>query len=404
MLLELLDYAFENKVKSHVKLRKALYEKLKEEYPKLPTHYIYTACQDAVTRMKSLLEHKKKGKAETEKPEVRKVSIWLDDVLWDYKRFPQFTERGDGLRTLIVRVSTKNGRITIPFKPHKLFFHYLDSGWKLKANVKLQMDFERKAVYAFLTFQKTVRVPELTGKYLAIDYNLNNITTAAQDFVLQIKTNLGRQVEVYSEVYRKIQTRHLVGWRRKTLSKKGKKLLSKFGSRRKNRRLDVQRKLAKKLVEVAGKYGLTIAVEDLGRNFNQRITRKKKGKKIRNKLHNISANGFLKALEEKALEFGVPLVKVNPAFTSQVCPSCGAFRVKPDEDALRQRVFKCPICGFEADRDFVAVQNLLGLFPFSPKAHESPVEDSVSPVMLVVEANLLHHKNALIVIAQELQQ
>ena len=95
---------------------------------------------------------------------------------------------------------------------------------------------------------------------------------------------------------------------------------------------------------------------------------------------------------------------INPAYSSQVCPNCGAFRVKPDDDALRRRVFECPVCGFNLDRDFTAVLNLVGLFPFSPKADEPPVEDSVSPVTLVAEANLLHHKNSLIVISQCLQR
>ncbi|KUJ99556.1 MAG: Putative transposase [Thermococcales archaeon 44_46] len=49
-ILEFLtDYAVENKVKSHLKLRKLFYENLKEEYT-LPTHYYYTVCQDVVTR------------------------------------------------------------------------------------------------------------------------------------------------------------------------------------------------------------------------------------------------------------------------------------------------------------------------------------------------------------------
>ncbi|RKX46436.1 MAG: transposase, partial [Thermotogae bacterium] len=106
----------------------------------------------------------------------------------------------------------------------------------------------------------------------------------------------------------------------------------------------------------------------------------------------------------KAVEFGVPLVFVNPSYSSQVCPRCGAFKIKPGDDALRRRVFECPVCGFSLDRDFVAVLNLLGLFPFSPKAREPLREEPVVPVNLTVEANLLHHKNSLVVISQCLKQ
>ena len=54
----LTNYAVENKVKSHLKLRKRFYEKLKEGHD-LPTHYYYTACQDATTRARSFLELRK---------------------------------------------------------------------------------------------------------------------------------------------------------------------------------------------------------------------------------------------------------------------------------------------------------------------------------------------------------
>lgn len=76
----LTNYAVENKVKSHLKLRKLFYEQLKEKHD-LPTHYYYTVCHDATTRARSFLELKRKGRAKTEKPEIRKVSLWLDDVL-----------------------------------------------------------------------------------------------------------------------------------------------------------------------------------------------------------------------------------------------------------------------------------------------------------------------------------
>jgi len=65
---------------------------------------------------------------------------------------------------------------------------------------------------------------------------------------------------------------------------------------------------------------------------------------------------------------------------------------------MRPRVKICNKCGFKANRDVIAVLNLInraGPPPSGPKANESPVEELVAPVMLSVEANLLHHKNTL---------
>ncbi|MEM1611169.1 MAG: hypothetical protein QXQ57_05955 [Sulfolobales archaeon] len=39
-------------------------------------------CQDASARAKSFIKRKKKGIARREYPEIRRISIWLDDHLW----------------------------------------------------------------------------------------------------------------------------------------------------------------------------------------------------------------------------------------------------------------------------------------------------------------------------------
>jgi len=291
-------------------------------------------------------------------------------------------------------------------KPHKLFFKCLNEGWKVKAGVKLRIAEEERKILAYFVFEKEFDEKELTGKFLSVDYNADNVSLGTGGFLIQVRTELGRLTRFYSDVRKKIQESHLVGWKRKLPSKKGIVLLNKFGRRKMNKRIDLQRKLAKRLVEVARELNATIVLEAVPKNFNQKVTkkRKKSEKRLRNTLHNIGMNGFQKLVLEKAVEFGVPVVFVNPSYSSQVCPRCGAFKVKPDDGALRRRVFECPVCGFSADRDFVAVLNLLGLFPFSPKAREPLGEESVVPVNLTVEANLLHHKNSLVVISQCLKQ
>ena len=54
--------------------------------------------------------------------------------------------------------------------------------------------------------------------------------------------------------------------------------------------------------------------------------------------------------------------------------------------------------GFPEDRQS------LGPFPFGPEVDEPPVEGSVTPVMLVVEINLPHHRDAFVIISRCLQQ
>jgi len=56
----------------------------------------------------------------------------------------------------------------------------------------------------------------------------------------------------------------------------------------------------------------------------------------------------------KAAVAGVPVIKVNPAWTSKTCPACGALR--------RDRVgkdFVCLVCDWEMDRQHNAALNIL---------------------------------------------
>ena len=68
-----------------------------------------------------------------------------------------------------------------------------------------------------------------------------------------------------------------------------------------------------------------------------------------------SWGAFLDILEEKAGRAGHQVVRVNPRFTSQKCHQCGEIVQK----SLSVRTHVCPFCGYIADRDVNAAQNIL---------------------------------------------
>lgn len=63
---------------------------------------------------------------------------------------------------------------------------------------------------------------------------------------------------------------------------------------------------------------------------------------------------FLRILSDKAESAGRKLIKVDPRYTSQTCPSCGTIEPKK----LSERIHACP-CGYTADRDVAAAQIIL---------------------------------------------
>ena len=100
VLKETINYGLINKTTSFTRIKAGIYKSEKEKHKGLPSHYIYTACEDASERLDSFEKLKKRGKSYTEKPSVRRVTIHLDDHLWKFS-----------LDT--ISISTKRGRILI---------------------------------------------------------------------------------------------------------------------------------------------------------------------------------------------------------------------------------------------------------------------------------------------------
>ncbi len=80
-----------------------------------------------------------------------------------------------------------------------------------------------------------------------------------------------------------------------------------------------------------------------------------KDKQLRHRIFQASFRGIQRAIEEKAKEYGVPIVYVNPKNTSKLCPIHEALIVY----RYGSRIGKCSIGGESWHRYVVACWNLL---------------------------------------------
>lgn len=108
-----------------------------------------------------------------------------------------------------------------------------------------------------------------------------------------------------------------------------------------------------------------IVVEDLKlKNMTKSAkgTSKTHGKNVKAKsglnrvLLDLSIGEFVRQLEYKSKWYGRKLIKVNPAYTSQTCSSCGH---KAKENRLSQSTFCCVKCGHSDNADYNAANNIL---------------------------------------------
>lgn len=111
---------------------------------------------------------------------------------------------------------------------------------------------------------------------------------------------------------------------------------------------DLNHKVSKKLVSMAKEQNAALVFEDLS---GIRKT-KKQARSFKYSLHSWSFYQLQTFVEYKAKLLGVPVLYVNPAYTSQDCSRCGA------RGRRNGKSFVCPVCGHVDHADVNAAFNI----------------------------------------------
>ena len=338
MVEQLTMYAVRSKVKSFTKLKVLKYREMRSLYPQLPSHYVYTACQDTSTRAKSFLRLKKLGLAKRDYPEVKGVSIWLNDHLWKPNGF------------ILIKIATHRGWVTVEFKSHKQYWKYINREWKLVSEAKIKLDKRNRQLIIYLTFVKEVKKFKSIG-YPPVDVNENNITMLVDEVAFLFETDMVRIILGYYYRKKRIQERYdkLYGVK----SRIKRKALRKLKERKK--KLDIKWKIANTIVKTAYEKQYAIVLEKLSKRVANNMIKRIKDKQLRHRIFQASFRGIQRAIEEKAREHGVPVIYVNPRNTSKLCP----IHNVPINYNNGSRIGKCSKAYELWHRDVVACWNLL---------------------------------------------
>ncbi|BBE42731.1 hypothetical protein NAS2_1343 [Conexivisphaera calida] len=329
----LVQYAVENEMTSFMLLKAEKYGELRSMHPELPSHYAYTACQDAATRSKSFLRSRRRGRAKGRYPEVRRISMWLDDHLW----------RPDGLTA--IRISTHRGWVKVELEPSRQYWRYLNGGWSLRPEARIRLDPVEDRLIVYLTFEREVEEYEPKG-FVSVDVNEDNVTALVDGAAYLLRTDMKEMTLGYDYRRRRIMERNS-GSRRAM-----RKVIRKSGYRR--RKEDVRRKAARIIVGAAAERGYGIALERLGKRPNENMIRDVGNPQLRYRIFQAAFKGIQREIEEEAMELGVPVVHVNPKNTSRMCPIHRAPIVYDGS-----RVGKCSEGGESWHRDVAATWNIL---------------------------------------------
>ena len=238
-----------------------------------------------------------------------------------------------------VSIWTVSGRIkNIPFVGHP------EQVKVLKDRRKGETDLVIRDGNAFLV--ATVEVPEAPmnmepAGWLGVDLGIVNLATTSDG-----RHSVGDKVIGYRKRHLRL---------RKRLQKKGtksaKRLLKKRSVKETRFAADVNHQISKEIVTEAQRTERGIALENLT-GIRDRV-RLRKPQRVA--LHSWAFAQLGSFFEYKALRSGVPVVYVNPAYTSQTCHACGNVDRKSRVD---QATYKCCACGIVVHADVNAALNI----------------------------------------------
>lgn len=197
----------------------------------------------------------------------------------------------------------------------------------------------------FYLFQ-TVDVPEEdiddVESFVGVDFGLVSIATLSNG-----KEFNSKKLQDYREKRQKV---------RSSLQSKGtkgsKKVLKRLSGKERTTSTIINHTIAKQIVQIAKEENKGIALEDLK---GIRFSSLKKGKKFRTRVGKWSFNQLRQYISYKAILNGVPVVLVNPRYTSKTCSKCHHIGNR------KGKVFECNNCGNNMDSDVNASLNIATL-------------------------------------------
>jgi len=327
--------------KSKSVLHENCYEKAKERF-NLNTALIQTARDKAVEALKGFEETKKEDSV----LRLKKISIRFD------KRCYSFSKTTNVLTPYWLTLSlNRRERVSLPIvfgeKQKERIEEAFRGEWEVATVEMVKRD---GCWYAHFVLEKTVEVPDEPESVIAVDRGERNlavavaITKSNSDKPMKGQFWRGEEIKkirgLYAHVRRKLQEKHRIG---KVKELKGKE------------RCKVEQQLhivANQIIAYAKQFPKPVIVME---NLNGIRQNFRKSENLNRRFHSLSFRKLQATIEYKALLEGIEvryLTKKETGGTSKTCHRCGHVA------QVKGRIFKCPKCGMEYDRDLNACINI----------------------------------------------
>ena len=309
------------------KVHHALYYKLKEEFS-LPPKIAQDCYRDALSIYKAWFNNPKKGRF----PRVYKPTVWLT---------PKQSYTVDFERKVVKIASV--GELPILGYPRNINFYL---GWKMK---EARLVLKDGNAFLKVVIEKPRENVEPKDS-VAVDINMEDIVVGKDDAnYVRIPTRL-HEVHHWKSLAERLQKKYPKRW------KENGRILHRirhFYAKARRIMEDFARKVGKWVVDIAKMYNANVIKLENLKNLIRHA--KKLSPEFRDKLFLMQYRRIQYWISWQAEKHGLIVQFVNPRYSSTMCPKCGTRMVE-----VGHRWFRCPHCGYENDRDVIAIMNLNG--------------------------------------------
>ncbi len=327
-------------IAAHVSSRNALttlvYRSFREEHPRMYAQHLVSSFEVAASILKNY-RRRVSSRKRCSIPFARRLMMKAENQAYRL-------DRADGTIDLPIRAGLHVKLNLVVSQYHR---RYLDDPILSLGSLTVLPD---RVVVAFRR-EEPKEVP--VGSVLSLDTNEGSLDGI---LIENVGNPMGAvPVKAAFQDVRIIQQRHH-DRRRKFQKKKAhdrqisRNLCRQEGTRERNRISYRMHHVANAVVDFAEKEGSAIVLEDLKGSWPR------KNKSLNRRLSLWPRRKLHQFIEYKAAWKGIPIVKVDPRYSSKRCPICG--RIQYSRMGAREKEFKCE-CGWHLDRHINASLNLL---------------------------------------------
>jgi IS605 OrfB family transposase len=195
--------------------------------------------------------------------------------------------------------------VHLDLEPSKEFYKLLARGFKPTSHAKIKPGRRNRRVIFHLSLEKEVEI------YKPVDVNENSVATLYEVFAVILETDLAETILGYSYRRESIQRRY------GSDSREARKAMEKL---KEGKKRDYRWKTANMIVRDAMRMRGVIVIERISREDIRVMISRYRNKQLRHRIYQSALKGELNAIIDKAREYGVPVLMVDPRNTSKICP------------------------------------------------------------------------------------